>query len=43
MNSWLLPVAISIGFFFVFLSNKKIGKKITDYYTKEEKEKKNDN
>jgi len=37
MTSWSLPVAVSIGLFFVYLSNKKIGKKITDYYTKKEK------
>ena len=39
MTNWLLPVAISIGLFFVYLSNKKIGKKILDHYTKKDKEK----
>ncbi|MFK7750193.1 MAG: hypothetical protein AB8B65_17510 [Kordia sp.] len=38
MINWLSPVAISIGFFFVYLSNQKIGKKITDYYTKKKKD-----
>ncbi len=42
MTNWLLPVAVSVGLFFVYLSNKKIGKKIIDYYTKKENEEKKD-
>jgi len=36
MLDWKLPAALTIGFFFVYLSNKKVVKKLTDDYKKEE-------
>lgn len=38
MTSWSVPVAVSIGFFFVYLNNKKTEKKLKDHFDKKEKE-----
>ncbi len=38
MINWKLPVALAIGFFFVYLSNRKVAKKLTDHFKQKEKE-----
>ncbi|AXG71365.1 hypothetical protein KORDIASMS9_03622 [Kordia sp. SMS9] len=42
MIDWKLPVAIIIGLFFVYQSNKKVAKKLTDRFKEKEEKEKNE-